>query len=41
MLRRNAHNATKAVVDADIDHILGYAVLGIEGGEVMGMIRKP
>ena len=25
----------KAVVDADTGHILGAAVLGIEGGEIM------
>ncbi len=29
----------KAVVDADADRILGCAVLGIEGGEVMAMIQ--
>ena len=29
----------KAVVDADTDQILGCAVLGIEGGEVMAMIQ--
>jgi pyruvate/2-oxoglutarate dehydrogenase complex dihydrolipoamide dehydrogenase (E3) component len=29
----------KAVVDADTGHILGCAVLGMEGGEVMAMIQ--
>jgi pyruvate/2-oxoglutarate dehydrogenase complex dihydrolipoamide dehydrogenase (E3) component len=29
----------KAVVDAGTDHILGAAVLGIEGGEVMSMLQ--
>jgi pyruvate/2-oxoglutarate dehydrogenase complex dihydrolipoamide dehydrogenase (E3) component len=29
----------KAVVDADTDQILGCAVLGIEGGEIMAMIE--
>jgi pyruvate/2-oxoglutarate dehydrogenase complex dihydrolipoamide dehydrogenase (E3) component len=29
----------KAIVDADTDQILGCAVLGIEGGEVMAMIQ--
>jgi pyruvate/2-oxoglutarate dehydrogenase complex dihydrolipoamide dehydrogenase (E3) component len=29
----------KAVVDADTHQILGCAVLGIEGGEVMAMIQ--
>jgi pyruvate/2-oxoglutarate dehydrogenase complex dihydrolipoamide dehydrogenase (E3) component len=29
----------KAVVDADTEEILGAAVLGIEGGEVMAMIQ--
>ncbi len=29
----------KAVVDADTDQILGCAILGIEGGEIMSMIH--
>jgi pyruvate/2-oxoglutarate dehydrogenase complex dihydrolipoamide dehydrogenase (E3) component len=29
----------KAIVDADTRQILGCAVLGIEGGEVMAMIQ--
>ncbi len=29
----------KAVVDADTDQILGCAILGIEGGEVMGILQ--
>jgi len=29
----------KTVVDADTDQILGCAVLGIEGGEIMAMIQ--
>jgi pyruvate/2-oxoglutarate dehydrogenase complex dihydrolipoamide dehydrogenase (E3) component len=29
----------KAVVDADTKQILGCAVLGVEGGEVMAMIQ--
>jgi pyruvate/2-oxoglutarate dehydrogenase complex dihydrolipoamide dehydrogenase (E3) component len=29
----------KVVVDADTDHILGCAILGIEGGEIMTMIQ--
>ncbi len=29
----------KAVVDAETDQILGYAILGIEGGEVMGIVQ--
>ena len=29
----------KAVVDAETDQILGCAVLGIEGGEIMAMIQ--
>jgi len=29
----------KAVVNADTDRILGCAVLGIEGGEIMAMIQ--
>jgi pyruvate/2-oxoglutarate dehydrogenase complex dihydrolipoamide dehydrogenase (E3) component len=29
----------KAVVDADTKQILGFAVLGIEGGEIMAMIE--
>jgi pyruvate/2-oxoglutarate dehydrogenase complex dihydrolipoamide dehydrogenase (E3) component len=29
----------KAVIDADTDQILGCAVLGIEGGEIMAMIE--
>jgi len=30
---------TKAIVDADTDQILGAAVLGIEGGEIMSMLQ--
>jgi pyruvate/2-oxoglutarate dehydrogenase complex dihydrolipoamide dehydrogenase (E3) component len=29
----------KAIVDADTDQILGAAVLGIEGGEIMSMLQ--
>ncbi len=29
----------KAIVDADTDHILGAAVFGIEGGEVMAVLQ--
>jgi len=29
----------KAVVDAETDKILGAAVLGLEGGEVMSMLQ--
>jgi len=29
----------KAVVDAETDQILGCAVLGIEGGEIMSMLQ--
>ena len=29
----------KAVVDGDTDQILGCAVLGVEGGEIMAMIQ--
>jgi pyruvate/2-oxoglutarate dehydrogenase complex dihydrolipoamide dehydrogenase (E3) component len=29
----------KAVVDADPDKILGCAILGIEGGEIMAMLQ--
>ena len=29
----------KAVVDADTNHLLGAAVLGIEGGEIMSMLQ--
>ncbi|KAI9874971.1 MAG: hypothetical protein M1823_007571, partial [Watsoniomyces obsoletus] len=29
----------KAVVDADTKEILGFACLGIEGGEVMSMVQ--
>lgn len=29
----------KAVVDADTDQILGAAILGIEGGEVVGVLQ--
>lgn len=29
----------KAVVDADTKQILGFACLGIEGGEVMSMVQ--
>ncbi len=34
-----ARGMMKAVVDADSDQILGCAVLGIEGGELMAMIQ--
>jgi pyruvate/2-oxoglutarate dehydrogenase complex dihydrolipoamide dehydrogenase (E3) component len=30
---------TKAVVDAKTDQILGFAVVGVEGGEVMAMVE--
>ena len=30
----------KAIVDAETDQILGCAVLGIEGGEMMAMSRS-
>jgi hypothetical protein len=29
----------KAVVDAETDHILGCAILGIEGGEIMSLLQ--
>jgi pyruvate/2-oxoglutarate dehydrogenase complex dihydrolipoamide dehydrogenase (E3) component len=29
----------KAVVDADSDQILGFAMLGIEGGEIMSAVQ--
>ncbi|HEU5012527.1 MAG TPA: hypothetical protein VFT66_08285, partial [Roseiflexaceae bacterium] len=29
----------KAIVDADSDQILGFACLGIEGGEIMSMVE--
>jgi pyruvate/2-oxoglutarate dehydrogenase complex dihydrolipoamide dehydrogenase (E3) component len=29
----------KAIIDADTDHILGAAVLGLEGGEIMSMLQ--
>ena len=29
----------KAVVDAETDQILGCAILGLEGGEVMSMLQ--
>jgi pyruvate/2-oxoglutarate dehydrogenase complex dihydrolipoamide dehydrogenase (E3) component len=29
----------KAVVDADTDEIIGFAVIGIEGGEIMAMVE--
>ena len=29
----------KAVVDANSDQILGFTILGIEGGEVMAMVE--
>lgn len=29
----------KVVVDADAEHILGAAVLGMEGGEIMSMLQ--
>ncbi|MEM8533651.1 MAG: mercuric reductase [Chloroflexota bacterium] len=34
-----ARGLMKAVVDANTDHILGCAILGIEGGEVMAVIQ--
>jgi pyruvate/2-oxoglutarate dehydrogenase complex dihydrolipoamide dehydrogenase (E3) component len=34
-----ARGFMKAVVDADSDQILGYACLGIEGGELMAMVQ--
>jgi pyruvate/2-oxoglutarate dehydrogenase complex dihydrolipoamide dehydrogenase (E3) component len=34
-----ARGLMKAVVDADTDQILGCAILGIEGGEIMAMIQ--
>ena len=34
-----ARGFMKAVVDADTDQILGCAILGIEGGEIMAMIQ--
>jgi pyruvate/2-oxoglutarate dehydrogenase complex dihydrolipoamide dehydrogenase (E3) component len=34
-----ARGFMKAVVDADTDQILGCAVLGIEGGEIMAMMQ--
>jgi pyruvate/2-oxoglutarate dehydrogenase complex dihydrolipoamide dehydrogenase (E3) component len=34
-----ARGFMKAVVDADTGRILGCAVLGIEGGEIMAMIQ--
>jgi pyruvate/2-oxoglutarate dehydrogenase complex dihydrolipoamide dehydrogenase (E3) component len=34
-----ARGFMKAVVDADTDRILGCAILGIEGGEIMAMIQ--
>jgi pyruvate/2-oxoglutarate dehydrogenase complex dihydrolipoamide dehydrogenase (E3) component len=34
-----ARGFMKAVVDADTDQILGCAVLGIEGGEIMAIIQ--
>src|ERR687885_120915 len=34
-----ARGFMKAVVDADTDQILGCAVLGIEGGEIMAMLQ--
>ena len=29
----------KAIVDGDTGHILGAAVLGLEGGEIMSMLQ--
>jgi pyruvate/2-oxoglutarate dehydrogenase complex dihydrolipoamide dehydrogenase (E3) component len=29
----------KAIVDADTDQILGCAILGVQGGEIMGMLQ--
>jgi pyruvate/2-oxoglutarate dehydrogenase complex dihydrolipoamide dehydrogenase (E3) component len=29
----------KAIIDADTNQILGCAVLGVEGGEIMAMIQ--
>jgi pyruvate/2-oxoglutarate dehydrogenase complex dihydrolipoamide dehydrogenase (E3) component len=34
-----ARGFMKAVVDADTDQILGCAILGIEGGEIMAMLQ--
>jgi pyruvate/2-oxoglutarate dehydrogenase complex dihydrolipoamide dehydrogenase (E3) component len=34
-----ARGFMKAVVDADNDQILGCAILGIEGGEIMAMLQ--
>jgi pyruvate/2-oxoglutarate dehydrogenase complex dihydrolipoamide dehydrogenase (E3) component len=34
-----ARGFMKAVVDADTGQILGCAILGIEGGEIMAMIQ--
>jgi pyruvate/2-oxoglutarate dehydrogenase complex dihydrolipoamide dehydrogenase (E3) component len=34
-----ARGFMKALVDADTDQILGCAVLGIEGGEIMAMMQ--
>src|SRR5947209_14247505 len=34
-----ARGFMKAVVDADTDQILGCAVLGIEGGEIMAILE--
>jgi pyruvate/2-oxoglutarate dehydrogenase complex dihydrolipoamide dehydrogenase (E3) component len=34
-----ARGLMKAIVDADTDQILGAAVLGIEGGEVMSVVQ--
>ncbi len=29
----------KAIVDADTDQILGCAILGVQGGEIMGLLQ--
>jgi pyruvate/2-oxoglutarate dehydrogenase complex dihydrolipoamide dehydrogenase (E3) component len=34
-----SHGFMKAIVDADTNQILGAAVLGIEGGEIMSMLQ--
>jgi pyruvate/2-oxoglutarate dehydrogenase complex dihydrolipoamide dehydrogenase (E3) component len=33
------HGLMKAVIDADSDQILGFAMLGIEGGEIAGAVQ--
>jgi pyruvate/2-oxoglutarate dehydrogenase complex dihydrolipoamide dehydrogenase (E3) component len=29
----------KALIDAKTDHILGFAVFGVDGGEIMGAVQ--